>query len=112
MKTEHTKTWLWPDRVIGKRESRELREEHNALVNHLYGLHPMQSIAWTGGSGPTAPSGITTMEAAYAKALFRSQCNTFRHYWRTRVIPYDTMRIFWGRARGDAHATFRNAVNQ
>jgi len=28
------KSWLWPDRQIGKRESRELREEHNALVNH------------------------------------------------------------------------------
>lgn len=26
-------TWLWPDRVIGKRESRKLREEHNTLVN-------------------------------------------------------------------------------
>lgn len=25
--------WLWPDRNIGKRESRRLREEHNALVN-------------------------------------------------------------------------------
>ena len=27
------KCWLWPDRNIGKRESRQLREEHNALVN-------------------------------------------------------------------------------
>lgn len=27
------KTWLWPDRAIGKRESRELREAHNATVN-------------------------------------------------------------------------------
>lgn len=26
------RTWLWPDRTIGKRESRDLREEHNALV--------------------------------------------------------------------------------
>ncbi len=29
--------WLWPDHNIGKRESRQLREEHNALVN-LCGL--------------------------------------------------------------------------
>ena len=28
-----TQSWLWPDRTIGKRESRQLREEHNALVN-------------------------------------------------------------------------------
>lgn len=26
--------WHWPDRTIGKRESRRLREEHNALGNH------------------------------------------------------------------------------
>lgn len=25
--------WLWPDRTIGKKESRALREEHNGLVN-------------------------------------------------------------------------------
>ena len=27
------KSWLWPDRTIGKRESRRLRDEHNATVN-------------------------------------------------------------------------------
>jgi hypothetical protein len=27
------KPWLWPDHAIGKRESRRLREEHNAAVN-------------------------------------------------------------------------------
>jgi hypothetical protein len=27
------KPWLWPDRVISKRESRVIREEHNAAVN-------------------------------------------------------------------------------
>ena len=26
-------SWLWPDRAIGIEESRQLREEHNALVN-------------------------------------------------------------------------------
>ena len=26
-------SWLWPDHTIGKRESRQLREEQNALVN-------------------------------------------------------------------------------
>ena len=26
-------SWLWPDHIIGKRESRRLREEHNALLN-------------------------------------------------------------------------------
>ena len=32
MNTKQT-TWHWPDHVIGKRESRRLREEHNALAN-------------------------------------------------------------------------------
>lgn len=27
------KAFLWPDHVIGKRESRQIREEHNALYN-------------------------------------------------------------------------------
>jgi hypothetical protein len=27
--------WLWPDRKIGKRESRRLRDEHNATVNAI-----------------------------------------------------------------------------
>jgi hypothetical protein len=26
-------SWLWPDRPIGKAESKQLREEHNALLN-------------------------------------------------------------------------------
>ena len=26
-------TWHWPDHVIGKRESRRLREEHNELAD-------------------------------------------------------------------------------
>lgn len=30
---EKTQSWLWPNRSIGKRESRLLRDEHNALVN-------------------------------------------------------------------------------
>lgn len=26
-------SWLWPDHAIGKKESRKLREEHNAVLN-------------------------------------------------------------------------------
>lgn len=29
----NTQSWLWPDHNIGLRESRKLREKHNALVN-------------------------------------------------------------------------------
>jgi hypothetical protein len=37
-------SWLWPDRVIGKRESRRLREEHNDLVN-LFELAKLERVA-------------------------------------------------------------------
>jgi len=33
--TRTAKSWLWPDRTIGKMESRVLRDEHNALVNEV-----------------------------------------------------------------------------
>lgn len=29
------KSFLWPDHNIGKRESRRIREEHNAAINAL-----------------------------------------------------------------------------
>lgn len=33
-KTKHTPgLWLWPDKTIEKRESHQLREEHNKLVD-------------------------------------------------------------------------------
>jgi hypothetical protein len=38
------KCWHWPDHVAGKRETRRLREEHNAAVNshaELLGLAKM-----------------------------------------------------------------------
>lgn len=36
--TDKHSPFLWPDRVIGKRESRQIREAHNALVNDYYAL--------------------------------------------------------------------------
>ena len=37
-------TWHWPDHVIGKRESRRLREEHNELANSHADL--VASLGW------------------------------------------------------------------
>lgn len=39
MKT-HT-SWLWPDHAIRKRESRQLREDHNHVVNEYTDLARM-----------------------------------------------------------------------
>ena len=56
MRTEksaaHTpESWLWPDRVIYKRESRALRDEHNAVVNLcatlVEALAMLDRIRWT-----------------------------------------------------------------
>jgi|CXWL01.1.fsa_nt_gi hypothetical protein len=33
-----SKFWFWPDRTIGKKESRILREEHNELANERHSL--------------------------------------------------------------------------
>lgn len=32
------KTWLWPNQIVGKRRSGELRDEHNATVAVAAGL--------------------------------------------------------------------------
>ena len=37
-------SWLWPDRTIGKRESRQLREEHNELVNEHAAM--LDALRW------------------------------------------------------------------
>ena len=40
--------WLWPDHVIGKRESRVLREEHNAVYNsHAELLEALRGVCAT-----------------------------------------------------------------
>lgn len=41
----NAKSWLWPDRTIGKAESRNLREEHNALVNaHVEAIQQLREL--------------------------------------------------------------------
>jgi hypothetical protein len=38
--------WLWPDHAIGKRESRTLRDEHNATANEHADLLAALRWAW------------------------------------------------------------------
>lgn len=64
-------------------------------------------IAWTGGSSPKPLSEISVSEIQLVRILFFEQCLTFERYWKD--FPDKSVRkIFWGRARGDAHATLRN----
>lgn len=73
----------------------------------LLTIEPSQVIAWTGGSRPAKPSAISSKQAGIQKLLFGEQVMTFRNYWGDSP-NWDTLRIFFNRARYDAHATLRN----
>lgn len=64
-------------------------------------------ICWMGGSRPRKSSQIDLIESATRKFLFREQVQTWRNYWGDSP-DWDTLRLFFGRARHDAHATLRN----
>lgn len=64
-------------------------------------------IAWTGGSTPAKPSQISAAQASVQKFIFAQQVADFFGYWGD-YPNRDTLRIFFRRARMDAHATFRD----
>ncbi len=63
-------------------------------------------IAWTGGSRPAKSSAIGRTETQLRREIFREQVATFQGYWGD-APNRDTLRIFFNRARYDAHATTR-----
>lgn len=68
----------------------------------------MNRTAWTGGSTPAPLSAITPTERAMVTAYFREQAREYLNFWGD--FPPDVRRIFWGRARYDAHANMRTAA--
>ncbi len=66
----------------------------------------MKPIAWMGGSRPRPLLELSQYERLYVTYLFRQQVRTWSTYWFAPV-PGDIARIFWKRARYDAHATYR-----
>ncbi len=66
----------------------------------------MNPIVWMGGSRPRPLSELSQDEREYASYLFRQQMRTWSTYWSTPA-SIDVCRIFWKRARYDAHATYR-----
>ncbi len=68
--------------------------------------HPPH-VAWTGGSRPLEPALVSQDEWDYAKKLFIEQMDEWRAYWREEFVPVGVRNTFWGRARYDAHATYR-----
>ena len=62
--------------------------------------------AWTGGTFPAALGAVPTAERRYVSRLFREQCEEYIGFTGGE-LPGDIGRVFWRRARRDAHATFR-----
>jgi hypothetical protein len=72
----------------------------------LFNQPKFRAIAWTGGCRPAKPSAIGSKQAGVQKALFGEQVMDFLTYWGDSP-NWDTLRIFFRRARYDAHATCR-----
>lgn len=68
----------------------------------------MKIIAWTGGSKPHKYEAIGSVERAIVHELWRREALTFFYHWGN--CPLDVCRTFWKRARYDAHATIRAAI--
>jgi hypothetical protein len=71
-------------------------------------LHP-DHVAWTGGTPPRAFYEVAgSPEGFYVVELFNNQCMVWMTHWKEKSVPLEQRNIFWGRARYDAHATYRN----
>lgn len=71
----------------------------------------MTIIAWTGGSKPEKLLATQIEERRIRKAIFRSNMANVVSYWGDYrglcTSVYEQARIQYGRARYDAHATYR-----
>lgn len=63
--------------------------------------------AWTGGSDPAPLATVHPHERGLITFLFHEQVCTYMTFWRISSVERDTIRLFWRRARYDAHATYR-----
>jgi hypothetical protein len=68
----------------------------------------MNIVSWTGGSKPHKYATIGAAERAIVQHQWRKQALTFFYHWGN--CPLDVCRTFWKRARYDAHATIRQAI--
>jgi hypothetical protein len=65
----------------------------------------MNTQAWTGGDRPCKYSTLTKREKYIVSEVFRDYVCTYVKRWGN--IEPDMVRLFWSRARYDAHATYR-----
>ncbi len=64
-------------------------------------------VAWMGGSSPRRWGKLSSMERQLVKAYYIEQHDMWVKFW-AEELPREQSRIFWRRARGDAHATMRD----
>jgi len=72
-------------------------------------ISEIKPVAWMGGSCPAPFDQVSDDEQRYAFHLFAEQRQVWLDYWKPHdpTLPNDVCETFWGRARYDAHATFR-----
>lgn len=69
-------------------------------------MHP-EHVAWMGGSSPRPyPQVAGTPEGAYVIKLFEADLKIWEDHWQDKA-PSEVRNLFWGRARHDAHASYR-----
>lgn len=73
----------------------------------IVGRQTYTRAAWTGGCRPRPLLLIGPEEARLVRFFFREQMQEWNDFWGDWPDK-DTRRIFWGRARFDAHATIRH----
>lgn len=65
-------------------------------------------VAWTGGTVPSAYRNTHRREKSLVRVAFREQARDYVDYWHK--LPLSAARVFWLRARYDAHASIRAAI--
>jgi hypothetical protein len=94
-----------PDDSLADRELRRRTTPPNPY-SVLVKAHRPAITAWTGGDSPRPLDEVTDAELDFCQLLYLEQCEDWMAYWR-EPLPSEQGQIFWHRARGDAHATFR-----
>lgn len=69
-----------------------------------------EKVAWMGGSKPNKLSSIDSRERQMVSIFFQEQMYHFIRYWES-YPDKDTTRLFWNRARHDAHSSRREELS-
>ncbi len=69
-----------------------------------------ERVAWMGGTHPKPLKDIDPRERTMVSFYFREQMKVWTDYWQDNC-PKDTRKVFWNRARHDAHASRRSEIH-